>query len=150
MTMVTGQGQNNNQKVMQCTLITGVYYSTPNNLPSIKANGYKGFQLVVDLQYLPPGVSLSALDIGQEWWCEFRTGKWTLWKSIGEFTVLGLVNFTTQNLPTVPIQSQGENSLTSDISAVSSMGKTKPIPSSPSGYFEIMVNGQLARVPYYS
>lgn len=86
MTMVTGQGQNNNQKIVQCTLITDVYMTVPNSLPAVKANTFKGFQIVIDLTSLPPGVMLSQLAQGQQWWCQFITGKWTLSSSIGEFS----------------------------------------------------------------
>lgn len=71
--------------VRKCTLMTAPTENRMTGAPAILGSDVRGSQLNIDLSYLPPGVVLSQIKQGQQWWVEKRTTAWVLYLYVGEF-----------------------------------------------------------------
>lgn len=84
--MQNGQILDKNNGVLKVTLITGPQLY-PQSAASVNAAqqyyclalDIKGFQVQIDLQAMPPGVTLSQLQSNQVWWVEKRTTQYRLY-----------------------------------------------------------------------
>ena len=84
--MQNGQILDKNSGVLKVTLITGPQLY-PQSAASVNAAqqyyclalDIKGFQVQIDLQAMPPGVTLSQLQSNQVWWVEKRTTQYRLY-----------------------------------------------------------------------
>ena len=104
--MSVGIQDNKNLGVVRVTLTT-LPQLHPFSAASNEAQNYicygidtKGFQVDIDLQAMPPGVTLSQLQADQVWWVEKRTSLYRLFLYAGTFNrTINQVNSTTP-LPT--------------------------------------------------
>ena len=104
--MSVGIQDNKNLGVVRVTLTT-LPQLHPFSAASNAAQNYicygidtKGFQVEIDLQAMPPGVTLSQLQADQVWWVEKRTSLYRLFLYAGTFNrTINQVNSTTP-LPT--------------------------------------------------
>ena len=97
--MAINSGYDSTSALRRVILISEPTYDKAGNLPIVLGQDTNGSQFNIFLSYLPPGISIDQIHMGQQWWIERRTTEWTL-----IYTVGGTVNSNTtsqgQLLPT--------------------------------------------------